>query len=101
MIKSRDVKGGDVDDSEEDGLGGRAILELEGGVAGLAQKIGSSLGNGVRSSHAEALRTKYGANYVPPPKPKTYLQFLYAAFKDFTILMLCGAAIISLVLAAA
>ncbi|KAF4756894.1 hypothetical protein FOZ63_011432, partial [Perkinsus olseni] len=73
MIKSRDVKGGNADDSEEDGLGGRAILELEGGVAGLAQKIGSSLSNGVRSSHAEALRSKYGANYVPPPKPKTYL----------------------------
>ncbi|KAF4650973.1 hypothetical protein FOZ61_010901 [Perkinsus olseni] len=101
MIKSRDVKGGNAEDSEEDGLGGRAMLELEGGIAGLARKIGSSLSNGVRSSHVEALKTKYGANYVPPPKPKTYLQFLYAAFKDFTILMLCGAAIISLVLAAA
>ncbi|EER09514.1 plasma membrane calcium-transporting ATPase, putative [Perkinsus marinus ATCC 50983] len=101
MIKARDLEGHHTEESEEEGVDGYTMLELQGGASGLAQKIGSDLSSGVQSCHVEALKSKYGANYVPPPKPKTYLQFLYAAFKDFTIIMLCGAAIISLVLAAA
>ncbi|KAF4667456.1 hypothetical protein FOL47_003588 [Perkinsus chesapeaki] len=100
MIKARDITGEAGDDTEGEGPGGLAMLEDHGGVQAIAEKIGSSLSNGVRSSDVEALKRKYGANFVPPPKPKTYFQFLFAAFKDFTILMLCGAAVISLVLAA-
>ena len=54
---------------------------------------------GISESDAIVRRAEYGSNDPPLPEMTTYFGFLFDAFSDFTVIMLCCAAIVSLVLA--
>lgn len=43
-------------------------------------------------------REVFGANLIPPAKPKSFLQLVWEALQDVTLIILLGAAIISLAL---
>ena len=43
-------------------------------------------------------RNLYGRNYIPPKKPKTFLQLVWEALQDVTLIILEVSAVISLVL---
>ena len=43
-------------------------------------------------------RQIYGKNYIPPKKPKTFLQLIWEALQDVTLIILEVAAVVSLVL---
>lgn len=44
----------------------------------------------------EKRRTVFGQNFIPPKKPKTFLQLVWEALQDVTLIILEVAAIISL-----
>ncbi|MBN3296876.1 AT2B4 ATPase, partial [Amia calva] len=88
----------------------RGIMELRGGEA--IQKIQDSYGDvsvlcrRLKSSPTEGLsdnpadldkrRQVYGQNFIPPKKAKTFLQLVWEALQDVTLIILEIAAIISL-----
>jgi len=43
-------------------------------------------------------RKIYGRNYIPPKKPKTFLELIWEALQDVTLIILEVAAVVSLVL---
>src|SRR5690606_10652678 len=47
----------------------------------------------------EHRREVFGANSIPPKPPKTFLQLVWAALQDMTLIILQVAAFVSLVLA--
>ncbi|EQC29307.1 hypothetical protein SDRG_12976 [Saprolegnia diclina VS20] len=72
-----------------------------GGLAGLAKALDSSLECGLDGANDKDLalrRDTFGSNFVPPPPPTTFLQLVWAAYKNLTLLVLTGAGILSLVL---
>lgn len=44
----------------------------------------------------EKRHTSFGKNFIPPKKPKTFLQLVWEALQDVTLIILEVAAIISL-----
>lgn len=46
----------------------------------------------------EKRHTSFGKNFIPPKKPKTFLQLVWEALQDVTLIILEVAAIISLAL---
>ncbi|CAD7952894.1 unnamed protein product [Amoebophrya sp. A25] len=72
-------------------------LEKLGGVESLCQKLGNvSPSLGIESSSVQSRRETFGENRIPERPPQTYLQILYGAFQDFTIIMLVCAALASI-----
>ena len=49
-------------------------------------------------SQIQDRQDKYGANVIPPKPPKTFLQLVWEAMQDVTLVVLIVAAIISLAL---
>ena len=70
-----------------------------GGVPGIAMKLDVDTNKGVRSDDAGRRRNEYGTNELPAGELTSYWGFLLDSFSDFTVLMLCGAAVVSLALA--
>lgn len=81
-----------------------AWLDSVGGVAGLLDALHTSPGGLSREELADeggalAARTDtFGTNKLVYPDPKTFFSLLLGAFKDLTIIILCFAAVVSLVL---
>lgn len=75
----------------------KKLIELAG-PSGVASALGGGPA-GLSGPQVEASRTNYGRNRIDPPKPVTYLKFLRDAFGDITVLVLCGAAFVSLLMA--
>lgn len=80
----------------------RNWLRSIGGVPGLASYLRTDLKNGLS---ADELNTSieprieaYGQNVFKYPPPKTFLSLIRDAFKDLTIIILCVAAIVSLII---
>jgi len=78
-----------------------ALAEL-GGVEGLAQGVGSDIRNGLSRAeedvhYVDRIR-QYGTNRMPEMSHKSLFQHWFEAIQDTTILILCGAAVISIVL---
>jgi len=74
-------------------------MQKSGGVPDIAKKLNVDLDKGIDSSDAVRRRNEYGSNEPPVSEMTSYLQFLLEAFTDFTVLMLSGAAIVSIGLA--
>jgi Ca2+ transporting ATPase len=74
-------------------------IQNSGGVPGIAKKLDVDVHNGISTQDAIRRREEYGTNEPPKGELTSYLQFLFEAFTDFTVLMLSGAAVVSLALA--
>lgn len=72
-------------------------LNRLGGISGLCKALDVNPQDGIQSASADSRKEKYGENRVPEKPPQTYLQILYGAFQDLTILMLCAAAAASII----
>jgi len=71
-----------------------------GGVQELCKRLACSPVNGLSGTKAnlDHRRQVYGANVIPPKPPKTFLQLMWEAVQDVTLIILQVAAIVSLIL---
>ncbi|KAK5919519.1 hypothetical protein CgunFtcFv8_023407 [Champsocephalus gunnari] len=76
------------------------IKEQYGDVNGLCSLLRTSPVNGLDGTVEDINRRQqeYGQNILPPQKPKTFLQLVWKALNDVTLIILQVAAIISLAL---
>ncbi|KAJ4937454.1 hypothetical protein JOQ06_002089 [Pogonophryne albipinna] len=76
------------------------IKEQYGDVNGLCSLLGTSPVNGLDGTVEDINRRQkeYGQNILPPQKAKTFLQLVWKALNDVTLIILQVAAIISLAL---
>ncbi|XP_056138682.1 plasma membrane calcium-transporting ATPase 1b isoform X1 [Lampris incognitus] len=74
------------------------IQECYGDVNGLCARLRTSPVEGLDGSSEDISRRKeeFGQNLIPPKKPKTFLQLVWEALQDVTLIILEVAAIISL-----
>ena len=86
------MKGGD------DGLA--YLQEKFGNIDEIVRRLHSSVVRGIEGSPNEIEHRKatFGSNYIPPQPPKTFLEFLFDAFKDTLLIILMIAGLVSLVL---
>uniref|UniRef100_T1J4D2 Calcium-transporting ATPase n=1 Tax=Strigamia maritima TaxID=126957 RepID=T1J4D2_STRMM len=71
-----------------------------GGIQELCKKLYTSPNEGLSGStnDLEHRRQTFGSNVIPPKPPKTFLQLVWEAIQDVTLIILQIAAVISLVL---
>ncbi|XP_070256895.1 plasma membrane calcium-transporting ATPase 4-like [Myotis yumanensis] len=76
------------------------INDHHGGVMNLCSKLRTDPVEGLSGSLADLEKRKqvFGQNLIPPKKPKTFLELVWEALQDVTLIILEIAAIISLVL---
>ncbi|XP_050979471.1 plasma membrane calcium-transporting ATPase 4 isoform X5 [Labeo rohita] len=74
------------------------IAECYGDVQGICRRLKTSPIEGLSGNPAdlEKRHTSFGKNFIPPKKPKTFLQLVWEALQDVTLIILEVAAIISL-----
>lgn len=77
-------------------------VESHGGVEGVASILRSSALKGIGGDelrgHIDARKTHYGENRFKYPPPKSFLSLCWEALHDYTIIILCIAAVVSLVI---
>eukprot|EP00698_Gefionella_okellyi_P009109 TRINITY_DN228_c0_g1_i1.p1 TRINITY_DN228_c0_g1~~TRINITY_DN228_c0_g1_i1.p1 ORF type:complete len:1015 (-),score=272.16 TRINITY_DN228_c0_g1_i1:297-3341(-) len=77
-------------------------LEEYGGVQGLASGLKSSVSDGLNPSEGdnkfEERIEAFSSNTTPPAPHQTFFQLFWGAFEDSTVIILCVAAVVSLVL---
>lgn len=76
-------------------------LERYGGINGLSDKLNVNLKIGLseKDEKDQNLRKSlFGENYIPPSKSKSIFQLMIEAAQDVTIMVLCAAGVISLIL---
>jgi magnesium-transporting ATPase (P-type) len=81
-------------------LSSQMFVEKFQGAETLAQDLFTNLKTGVegsRKDHAERIRV-YGANAFPPPKLKSLWELVAENFEDTINQILCGAAVVSIVI---
>ncbi|ERE91796.1 plasma membrane calcium-transporting ATPase 1-like protein [Cricetulus griseus] len=74
------------------------IQESFGDVYGICNKLKTSPNEGLSGNPTDLERreTVFGKNFIPPKKPKTFLQLVWEALQDVTLIILEIAAIVSL-----
>uniref|UniRef100_A0A8C8SPA4 Calcium-transporting ATPase n=1 Tax=Pelusios castaneus TaxID=367368 RepID=A0A8C8SPA4_9SAUR len=74
------------------------IKETYGDTEGLCRHLKTSPTEGLPGTAADLEKRKliFGKNFIPPKKPKTFLQLVWEALQDVTLIILEIAAIISL-----
>uniref|UniRef100_A0A6I8P7K4 Calcium-transporting ATPase n=1 Tax=Ornithorhynchus anatinus TaxID=9258 RepID=A0A6I8P7K4_ORNAN len=74
------------------------IQETYGDVYGICTKLKTSPNEGLSGNPADIERREavFGKNFIPPKKPKTFLQLVWEALQDVTLIILEIAAIVSL-----
>ncbi|XP_066526318.1 plasma membrane calcium-transporting ATPase 4 isoform X1 [Hoplias malabaricus] len=74
------------------------ISNVHGDVHGICRRLKTSPIEGLSGNPAdlEKRHTAFGKNFIPPKKPKTFLQLVWEALQDVTLIILEIAAIISL-----
>ncbi|XP_009298531.1 plasma membrane calcium-transporting ATPase 1 isoform X1 [Danio rerio] len=74
------------------------IQETYGDVNGLCNRLKTSAVDGLsgQPSDIEKRKAAFGQNFIPPKKPKTFLQLVWEALQDVTLIILEVAAIVSL-----
>ncbi|XP_048875156.1 plasma membrane calcium-transporting ATPase 1a isoform X1 [Brienomyrus brachyistius] len=74
------------------------LQESYGDVQGLCNRLKSSPIEGLSGHPADIDKRKetFGMNFIPPKKPKTFLQLVWEALQDVTLIILEVAAIVSL-----
>ncbi|XP_072237992.1 plasma membrane calcium-transporting ATPase 2 isoform X6 [Leuresthes tenuis] len=78
-----------------------AVVKLQedyGGVEGLCKRLKTSPTEGLEDVQSDLDKRKeiFGQNLIPPKKPKTFLQLVWEALQDVTLIILEIAALISL-----
>lgn len=78
----------------------RKIQESYGDVYGICTRLKTSPNEGLSGNPADIERREavFGKNFIPPKKPKTFLQLVWEALQDVTLIILEIAAVVSLVL---
>ncbi|XP_068171137.1 plasma membrane calcium-transporting ATPase 2 isoform X1 [Antennarius striatus] len=81
--------------------GTEAVVKLQedyGGMDGLCKRLKTSPTEGLAGAQDDLDKRKelYGKNLIPPKKPKTFLQLVWEALQDVTLIILEIAALISL-----
>ncbi|XP_054242616.1 plasma membrane calcium-transporting ATPase 1 isoform X5 [Indicator indicator] len=74
------------------------IQECYGDVHGICAKLKTSPNEGLSGNPADIERREavFGKNFIPPKKPKTFLQLVWEALQDVTLIILEIAAVVSL-----
>nr|XP_022299334.1 plasma membrane calcium-transporting ATPase 2-like isoform X3 [Crassostrea virginica] len=74
------------------------VQEKHGGVQELCKQLYTSPNEGISGSPVdlEDRRKVFGSNVIPPKPPKTFLQLVWEAIQDVTLIVLIVAALISL-----
>nr|XP_023396509.1 plasma membrane calcium-transporting ATPase 3 [Loxodonta africana] len=74
------------------------VQEAYGDVSGLCRRLKTSPTEGLadNTTDLEKRRQIYGQNFIPPKQPKTFLQLVWEALQDVTLIILEVAAIVSL-----
>ncbi|XP_029690434.1 plasma membrane calcium-transporting ATPase 4 [Takifugu rubripes] len=74
------------------------IQDSYGDTEGLCQRLLSSPTDGLSGDPADLEQRcqRFGKNFIPPKKPKTFLELVWEALQDVTLIILEAAAIISL-----
>ncbi|RLN64625.1 hypothetical protein BBP00_00003341 [Phytophthora kernoviae] len=78
------------------------VLSGLGGLEGVAASLNVDSKKGLDANDAVDLQKRkdsFGKNYVPPPRSKSFLELMWAAFHDITIVILTISGFISIVLA--
>ncbi|KAF8771932.1 Plasma membrane calcium-transporting ATPase 3 like protein [Argiope bruennichi] len=77
------------------------IQDEHGGVHNLCRKLHTSPTDGLSGAASDLARRRevFGANSIPPKPPKTFLQLVWEALQDVTLIILQVAALVSLGLA--
>ncbi|KAG4079815.1 hypothetical protein HA402_014946 [Bradysia odoriphaga] len=83
---------------EHRGREGILRIQEQGGVQELCKKLYTSPNEGLSGSAAdiEHRRETFGSNTIPPKPPKTFLQLVWEALQDVTLIILEVAALVSL-----
>uniref|UniRef100_A0A8C1VW30 Calcium-transporting ATPase n=1 Tax=Cyprinus carpio TaxID=7962 RepID=A0A8C1VW30_CYPCA len=79
--------------------GTEAVVKIQedyGGVEGLCQRLKTSPTEGEFATDLDKRKEVFGQNLIPPKKPKTFLQLVWEALQDVTLIILEIAALISL-----
>ncbi|XP_067360389.1 plasma membrane calcium-transporting ATPase 2 isoform X6 [Channa argus] len=81
--------------------GTEAVVKLQedyGGIEGLCRRLKTSPTEGLAGVQTDLDKRKetFGKNLIPPKKPKTFLQLVWEALQDVTLIILEIAALISL-----
>ncbi|KAF1775719.1 P-type ATPase, cytoplasmic domain N [Phytophthora cactorum] len=77
------------------------VLASMGGLDGVAAALNVDPRQGLDSNNAADLAKRedcFGKNYVPPPKPKSFLELMWDAYQDITIIVLTISGFISIIL---
>ncbi|TGZ62342.1 hypothetical protein CRM22_007480 [Opisthorchis felineus] len=69
------------------------------GATGLCKRLRTSPTEGLFNKELTQRREVFGTNVIPPTPPKTFLQLMWAALQDVTLIVLMVAAGVSLLLA--
>lgn len=71
-----------------------------GGVGAICDHLASDLKGGLSGDKADldARKSEYGTNYVPPVRPKYFIELCLDAIEDKTLIILIIAALVSIVL---
>jgi len=72
------------------------INSRHGGTAEVCRKLKTNPTNGLDETDMEVRHATFGSNVIPPNPPKTFLQLVWEALQDVTLIILIIAAIISL-----
>lgn len=83
---------------EHRGREGVTKIQEIGGVQELCKKLYTSPNEGLSGSRIdiEHRRETFGSNIIPPKPPKTFLQLVWEALQDVTLIILEVAALVSL-----
>uniref|UniRef100_A0A8C8SHU5 Calcium-transporting ATPase n=1 Tax=Pelusios castaneus TaxID=367368 RepID=A0A8C8SHU5_9SAUR len=76
----------------------KKIKESYGDVFGICTRLKTSPQEGIRGDLLDVARRQavFGKNFIPPKKPKSFLQLVWEALQDVTLIILEIAAIVSL-----
>jgi len=78
-----------------------ALFNKAGGVVGIAKELKTDLEKGIpqaEAPHFAERRARFGKNVTPQPPPRTLLSMIMEGLSDKTLIMLCIAATVSLIL---
>lgn len=73
-------------------------ITYHNGIQGIMKKLDTSPTFGIASSTADERREAYGSNRAPEPPVKGFCQLFCEAMNDIILIILCGAAVVSIVI---
>lgn len=81
-------------------MDGVNMISEHGGIKAIAEHLKTNLKSGIncRPGELDNRRSAFGVNAIPPSPPKAFWALCLDALQDKTLIILIGAAIISIVL---